>query len=102
MKFDHELLESVAGYLMEKCEESNSEKHPSESPSQWLIRFFRYTLNGDIQLFANFVRQHYEGDYILNELRKDIVEPWAYYNRRALLIDVSFFVMKLNPESTSF
>jgi hypothetical protein len=102
MKFDRALLEVVATYLMEKFEEINSEGYPATNPADWLTGFFRYTLNGDIQLFAEFIRQHQEGDYILNELRKGIVKPWVYYNRRTVLNDVHLFLVKLNAENTSF
>jgi hypothetical protein len=102
MKFDRALLEVVAIYLMEKFEEINSEGYPATNPADWLTGFFRYTLNGDIQLFAEFIRQHHEGDYILNELRKGLVSPWIYYERRFVLTQVDLFLVKLNPEGSSF
>ena len=102
MKFDRALLEVVAIYLMEKFEEINSEGYPAMNPADWLTGFFRYKLNGDIQLFADFVRQHYEGDYVLNELSKGVVKPWVYYERWAVLLEVKRFIVKLNPENTSF
>lgn len=102
MKFDRALLEVVAIYLMEKFEEINSEGYPATNPADWLTGFFRYTLNEDIQLFAEFIRGHHQGDSIVNELRKDIVKPWVYYERRTVLNHVHLFLVMLNAENTSF
>jgi hypothetical protein len=101
MKFDRALLEVVAIYLMEKFEEISSEGYPAKNPADWLTGFFRYKLTGDIRLFAEFIRGHHQGDFIVNELRKSIVKPWVYYERRFVLSQVNLFVIKLNAGNTS-
>lgn len=102
LKFDRALLEVVAAYLLEKLEESDPQIYQAKSPINCLTLFFKYELHSDIGLFKEFVRKHYECDYVANELRKSVVAKCAYFERRAVLVQVEFFVFKLsNPESSS-
>ena len=95
MNFDREILEVVAKYLMEKFSEMYPDSYPSKRPAERLKDLFWYTLNGNTSSFVEFVKRHCEQDYILNELRKEVVEPIIYSERKSMLQQVDFFLAKL-------
>lgn len=98
MEMNRGLLDVVVNYLLDKVNEDVGRTEKVEVEAISYTGFFRYSEDEEFDFLLDYICDHYEADFFVNELRKFVVQELDYYKRRLVLVQVEFFIIRLRGQ----